>query len=829
MLTFLFLGLSNDEKLVTTSTSFKNNAPKPDSTVTSDIQIQLPTLSTASSAKDSNEVEKTNFNTPAIPVTSVQNLPVKPSQAETISTSVLLSNLASSSIINSVDAGPSLENKFASKTEIKKESACAEPVHLASTTANSLVTSLLSPVKYLHNEVSSQKFKLIFKNSGQRSALPGGSSPTGLVVPLNSSKVPIKFVALPGGASALSVRSTSNPNIVEIIGPKTAQNSPSNNPHISSPVRLVVSKMSPTLACANPGNPPSIRNRVLVKSVVVTSTSPSIKLLSANNLYTTTPLSLSTGATSTSTVVQSISSAVVSNSAPPINIKLPSEDSKPVTTVENSSVQVTSLVNSLEKITNGNNLPSNNDCSASLIKSSTVTNASCSLTADSTTKDSCSESFNKNSSLNPIIPNSSAKLTVSPDTTSTSVESASESITSSNDVLKKEDFSKPISEFISPEINSKLSDNENDKTSVLSKKSAADTTTETVSDEVSSVTCDSEKTITADKIDLPSSDSSETHTETVKDNEKSYTQSVNNIDISEKTTSAQSDDSEAVKETADSAITTSLKYISNNSESSDVADSSIVDIQPLCSDNAETDSKLKSDSLTVNSDTGVDNCVGIGLEDPCMVENEVIIASNIEVEVSSENDETHTVVTENSNDLSEHSVTVDSAHTVECKDEVIDSGDTDSLDSKLDVSLPKFRPLSEDSVGIADSTENEDDKVVVEDSQLEISLVYSKPVKRKCSENAAELIKACMGVEDGPKRGVLVKSKTSEDITEKTENDKVEENVRMSLRIRREEPLLKKAKGKFILLYLNFISYYLQMSFKNSILISMKIPISKTV
>lgn len=770
---------------------------KPDSTVTSDIQFQLPTSSNIPPSKDLNHIEITSSSTSTTSAYSTQSLSLKPSQSETISTSVLLSNLTSSSFINAVDAGPSVENKFSVKTEVKKESTCAEPIHIASTTANSLVTSLLSPVKYLHNEVSSQKFKLIFKNSGQRSALPGGSSSAGLVVPLNSSKVPIKFVALPGGASTLSVRSTSNPNIVEIIGPKTAQNSPSNNPHISSPVRLVVSKVSPSIACANPGNSPNMRNRVLVKSVVVTSTSPSIKLLSANNLCTTTPLSLNTGATSTSTLLQSISSAVVSNSAPALNTKLLPDDSKTVTPIESSTLQIPSFVNSQEKNISENNLSKDSNLSISLIKSS-VSDVSCCPSADSTTKDS-SNYHNKNLSPNPVITDSCVKVTVSPDTTfPVTAESTTESITSSNNHSKNEYFSKSISECISTETKNNSSENECDKGTTCIKKSVADTTTEHLSDEVTSMTCDREKaTGTNSKTDVPSSNISQIDTRLSEvNNEKFLNETSDNKEINSKTsTSAQSVDSETTaEETADSAITTSLKYISNDLESSDVADSSIVDIESFNSENSEKNSK--SSSLSVNPDTKVDNCVDIGLEDPCAVENEVIIASHIEVGVSSESNETaRNEVKKSSNVSSEHPVSIASSLATVCKDEALEAENTDSLDTK-DVNMQKFRPLGEDSVGMADSTETEDTKVIVEDSQLEISLVYSKPVKRKCSENAAELIKACMGVEDGPKRGVLVKSKASEDTVEKGENDKVEENVRMSLRIRREEPLLKKAKGK---------------------------------
>ncbi|GFQ99509.1 nuclear receptor coactivator 6 [Trichonephila clavata] len=811
---------SSNERGLTSSVSHYS---PPNSIATSD--VQQPVLSnTTANSKEIFSGEKTPCNSSSDIYISTSSRPQKENQSE--SNLAVLTSVSASSVTEIQDPMPlaGLENKsLPTKLDIKKET-CSDSVHLVSTAGNSVVTSLLSPIKYLPSEVSSQKFKLIFKGGGQRAALQNSNSPTSLVVPLNSSKtVPIKLVTLPGGASALSVRSTSNPNIVEIIGSKSASspNAPSSgNPHSSSPVRLVVSKVSPGLSCTNQSGAQSLRNRVVVKSVVVTGTSPSIKLVSTNSLCTTTAVLTNSGGITTSSGVQIVSSP--SSSMPGHIAKLLTDEVKPVAVVENSSVQLSS-VSSRSDVTNDaetTGLQGNKntaDCVKNVLKASSSSTIKCSTSADSTTKDLPSSDSSTNSSvtkeaiiINPVSADSSTFSTAaSPDTTTVSTTNISERENmSSKNTLNTQVPSQENSECVSS--GQALSSDNSCDNEGNTKKSIADTTTTELINEVSSASSltNNQKTDTKSEpqICLETENSlKSTHNSTNSDN-SAIENSINEhatpeINLRTNITSAESDDLAKSEQTINSAITTSLNYISNELESSDTADSCSVSNGTSSSGTAENKSNVEI--VTFNSETTIDNSVEIRSVNPCEIENEVIIASNVEVGVAetTECDEiSHNSELDCSDMRLEQSVAIEPP-----KNEIFNDSqvkmlpdDTDSLNAECGVEMQKFRPLGDESIGVVDSTESDSAGVIVEDSQLEISLVYSKPLKRKCSENAAELIKACMGVEDGPKRAVLMKAKVAEDIVEKIENEKLEENVRMSLRIRKEDINLKKPKGSAV-------------------------------
>ncbi|GFT34446.1 nuclear receptor coactivator 6 [Nephila pilipes] len=784
--------------------------------------VQQPVLSnTTANSREIFSEEKAPCNSSSEIYIPTSSGPQKENQSE--SNPTVLTSDSTSSVIEMQDPVPlvGLESKsLPTKLDIKKET-CSDSVHLVSATGNSVVTSLLSPVKYLPSEVSSQKFKLIFKGGGQRASLQSSNSPTSLVVPLNSSKtVPIKLVTLPGGASALSVRSTSNPNIVEIIGskPSSSPNAPSSgNPHSSSPVRLVVSKVSPGLSCTNQSGAQSLRNRVVVKSVVVTGTSPSIKLVSTNSLCTTTAVLTNSGGITTSSGVQIVSSP---SSMPGHITKLLTDEVKPVSVVENSAMQLSSII-SRSEVTNAaettglQESKNTTDCLKNVSKASSSSTIKCSTSADSTTKDlpssdpSANNSVTKESiTINPISADSSTFNTaVSPDTTTVSTTNISESenIMSSKDTLNIQVPSQKSSECVSSGQALSSGNNSCDNEG-STKKSIADTTTTEILSEISSASNITNDQKTNPKLESQISRETENSLKSTQNSDNSVIENsikehaTHEINLRTNVTSAESDDLAKSEQTVDCAITTSLNYISNELESSDAADSSSISNQTLSSDTSESKSNIEV--VTFNSETAIDNSVEIRSVNPCEIENEVIIASNVEVGVTetSECDE----ISQNSElDCSdmrlEQSVAVEPP-----KNEIFNDSqvimlpdDSDSLNAKC-VEIQKFRPLGDESIGVVDSTESDSAGVIVEDSQLEISLVYSKPLKRKCSENAAELIKACMGVEDGPKRAVLMKAKVAEDIVEKIENEKLEENVRMSLRIRKEDTNLKKPKGSAV-------------------------------
>ncbi|XP_054710041.1 serine-rich adhesin for platelets-like [Uloborus diversus] len=798
-----------DEVLKSTLT---NSSMKPDSTIVSDIQIQLPT-SSSSAPNKTIPIEKASlFSSENSISNSCSQSPLQKAKLLDANSTLTSKVSDSSPLIGLNDAGSSLisDCKMTSK-DVKKDSMCSESLHVLNTVSNPVVTSLLSPVKYIPSEMSSQKFKLIFKGgSGQRTSLQSSNSPTGLVVPLNSSKtVPIKLVTLPGGASALSVRSTSNPNIVEIIGPKTAssQNSPSpGNTHPSSPVRLVVSKVSPGLSCASQSGSTNIRNRVVVKSVVVTGTSPAIKLLSANALYTTATASSNLGATSTSSVVQSVSSLLTSSTTSVHN---------PSTSSYNFITQSVSVNCPTDQISNSENNNSREplDSISKTLNSPNASTSRCSSSIDSTTSEILPDSSVKNSAIpdeteQTVTTHSSPSITT-PDTTTLPNEvSTNTKVTSLDDCQRS-----GISGNSSSSESALLKNSENSqKDSVVIETNSnaaalADTTTEPVT-EVSSVSCainkkcEQPEMLESNSCGMEKSEKLtdlESEKSKLSNSDKCNESTINSeVSASSFTKSSESDDSKKSEQTIDSAIKSSLNNISKDSETSDSVDNLIV---PSALQSVKVEDKPKLADI-VNSDSNVDHCVEVSVDNPCLMESEVIVTSNIEVDISEASEgkqKMQNTELECSDVLLDCSSIVDSSQNKICKEEIIlQADDSSKLNDNCGVEMQKFRPLGNESISIIDSTESDGGKLVMEDSQLEISLVYSKPLKRKCSENAAELIKACMGVEDGPKRGVVVKGKSFEESTEKPENDKLEENIRMSLRIRRDDTVLKKNKSSTV-------------------------------
>ncbi|XP_076317351.1 uncharacterized protein LOC143229227 isoform X2 [Tachypleus tridentatus] len=296
------------EHNVISTTCFSNTANS--QTLVASKQLNPDTtVSTADNEETSNCHLVAESSQPSVVITTGSVVTEPSSNQQGVATCMQPTVITVSASVSPEQTHTLVPSNFLKKcTSLQKEAEASEssfitevvsvPVDM-STAYHPVVTSVAStPVTslpFISSKLSScitdtpgSRLTLIFKNTlssgGQRSLLTSANNMARVSVPFNSSKtVPIKFVTLPTGGSPLKTVKSSNLSVLELISSSSSSTSTvcltTSSSLSTSPVRLLVSHMKPSGSSSSLSGTSSMVNKVLVKSVVVTNTSPSIKLV----------------------------------------------------------------------------------------------------------------------------------------------------------------------------------------------------------------------------------------------------------------------------------------------------------------------------------------------------------------------------------------------------------------------------------------------------------------------------------------------------------------------------------------------------------------------
>ncbi|XP_022243330.1 uncharacterized protein LOC106460818 isoform X2 [Limulus polyphemus] len=335
------------EHTLVSSTCFSNTASS--QTLVASKQLSPDTTVSIADNEETSTFHLASESTqPSIVITTGSVVTQPSSNQQSVATCMQSSVTTVSASVSTEQISTLVPSNFLQKcTSLQKEAEASQPSVITgvmsvpvdmSTAYHAIVSSVastpVSSLPFISSKLSNcitdtpgSRLTLIFKNTissgGQRSLLTSANNMTRVSVPFSSSKtVPIKFVTLPTGGPALKTVKSSNLSVLELISSSSASTSTvcltTSNSLSTSPVRLVVSHMKPSGSSLSLPGSSSMVNKVLVKSVVVSNTSPSIKLVPMRGTICTS----STAGSGSLLAVSSTSSSVQESSRTNLSSKI---------------------------------------------------------------------------------------------------------------------------------------------------------------------------------------------------------------------------------------------------------------------------------------------------------------------------------------------------------------------------------------------------------------------------------------------------------------------------------------------------------------------------